>query len=112
MHQDQVFSPPTVETANGLLPEGTRVECWGHSEHTEVQGLYIQDRLFTTQAHLGFDEDMVKRQIGMRVESGGIQDREHADRRAETAHMEHDGLAVAAAILRLFQWDVDDTPPE
>lgn len=104
MHQDQVTSPPTVKSAAGLLPPSEKedVECWGYSEHTPVQGLYVPDRLFSTQAHLAFDEDMVKRQIEMRIESGGIQDMEHADRAAETAHLEHDGDVVAAAILRLF----------
>lgn len=62
----------------------------------------MPDRLFSTQAHLAFDKDMVQRQIEMRIESGGIQDMEHADRAAETAHLEHDGDVVAAAILRLF----------
>lgn len=107
MHQDQVVAPPTVASANGLLPSGTKVDCWGYSDHTQVQGLYIPNRLFTSQAHLAFDEDMVRRQIAMRVERGGIQDKERADRAAETAHLEHDGLAVAAAILRLFQFDDD-----
>lgn len=63
--------------------------------------------MFTTQAHLAFDEDMVNRQISMRVESGGIQDQEHADKARETAHLEHDGGEVAKAILRLFQFDDD-----
>jgi GMP synthase-like glutamine amidotransferase len=107
MHQDQVVSPPTADTAGGLLEPGTTVECWGYSEHTAVQGLYIPNKLFTTQAHMAFDEDMVRRQIEMREESGGIQDSEHADRAKETAHLEHDGLEVAKAILRIFRFDDD-----
>lgn len=107
MHQDQLTAPPTVEGAGGLLPKDTEVHVWGHSEHTPVQGLYIPDRLFTLQAHLAFDEDMVNRQIEMRIESGGITDREHADDAGEMAHLEHDGEVVAAAILRLFHFDDD-----
>lgn len=107
MHQDQVAEPPTPETADGLLSKDTVVECWGKSEHTPVQGLYIRNRMFTSQAHLAFDEDMVKRQIELREESGGIQDKEHADRARETAHLEHDGREVAKAILRLFRFDDD-----
>ncbi|KAF5521686.1 putative glutamine amidotransferase-like protein [Colletotrichum aenigma] len=107
MHQDQVVAPPSPESSKGLLKPGTKVDIWGHSSHTKVQGIYIQGRLFTTQAHLAFDEDMVKRQIQMRVESGGIQDLEHADRAAETAHLEHDGDLIAAAILRFFHGDDD-----
>ena len=107
MHQDQVAAPPTHESAKGLLSPETKVECWGKSDHTEVQGLYIKNRLFSSQAHLAFDEDMVRRQIQMREESGGIQDKEHADRARETAHLEHDGREVAKAILRLFRFDND-----
>lgn len=107
MHQDQVVSPPSHKTANGLLKEDQEVHVWGRSDHTEVQGLYIENRLFTTQAHLAFDEDMVKRQIQMRVESGGIKDLDHADRAAETADLEHDGQEVAKAILRIFRFDDD-----
>ncbi|KAM5353890.1 hypothetical protein ACJ41O_000540 [Fusarium nematophilum] len=111
MHQDQVLEPPTPgeKSANGegLLPPDAEVHVWGRSDHTAVQGLYIPNRLFTTQAHLAFDEDMVRRQIEMRVESGGIEDLGHADRAAETAHLEHDGVEVAKAILRLFRYDDD-----
>lgn len=109
MHQDQVVTLPTAASAGpDLLSPDTEVACWGRSDHTLVQGLYIQDRLFTTQAHLAFDEAMVKRQIQIRVDRGGIKDLEHADRAAETAHLEHDGVEVAKAILRLFLCDEDE----
>lgn len=108
MHQDQVVAPPTTESSKGLLKPSDKVDVWGHSEHTKVQGVYIKGRLFTSQAHLAFDEDMVKRQIQMRIDSGGIQDMEHADQAAETAHWEHDGDLVAAAILRFFHGDDDE----
>lgn len=109
MHQDQVASPPTPATAGGLLAPDAKIECWGKSAHTPVQGLYMANRLFTSQAHLAFDEDMVKRQIAMREETGGITDREHADQARETAHLEHDGREVAKAILRLFRFDDDES---
>jgi GMP synthase-like glutamine amidotransferase len=108
MHHDQVIEVPNYESASGLLKPDTEVACWGWSEHTPIQGLYITNRLFTSQAHLAFDEDMVKRQIQIRVDGGGIKDLEHADRAAETAHLEHDGVEVAKAILRLFVYDDDD----
>lgn len=107
MHQDQVTEKPTVKSAGGLLPDDAEIAVWGGSDHTPVQGLYIPNKLFTSQAHMAFDEDMVKRQIQMRVDNGGIQDLEHADKAAETAHLEHDGLEVAKAILRLFMYDDD-----
>lgn len=110
MHQDQVVEPPTPSSApEGMLAPDVEISSWGRSAHTAVQGLYMPNRLFTTQAHLAFDEDMVKRQIQMRVESGSIKDLEHADRAAETAHLEHDGTEVAKAILRLFMFDDDGT---
>ncbi|KAJ5135719.1 uncharacterized protein N7515_004997 [Penicillium bovifimosum] len=110
MHQDQVVSVPTAASAGpDMLSADTEIACWGRSEHTPVQRLYIPNRLFTTQAHLAFDEDMVRRQIQIRVDSGGIKDLEHADRAAETAHLEHDGVEVAKAILRIFVYDDDGT---
>lgn len=102
MHQDYVAAPPSVASSNGLLQAGTKVEVWGRSEHTPVQGVFIRGRLFTTQAHLAFDDGMVKRQIEMRVDRGSIEDKEHADRAAETGDLEHDGEVVAAAVLRFF----------
>ncbi|KAL3465434.1 class I glutamine amidotransferase-like protein [Aspergillus heterothallicus] len=110
MHQDQVVSAPSRESAEsrGLgIPRDTEITVWGRSDHTAVQGLYLANRLFTTQAHLAFDEDMVKRQIQIRVDSGGITDLEHADRAAETADLEHDGVEVAKAVLRIFVYDDD-----
>jgi len=107
MHQDHVVAAPEPGREGGLVEEGTRVEVWGYSEHTAVQGVYIPGRLFTTQAHLAFDEGMVRRQIDMRVEMGSIEDVEGADVAAETAGLEHDGDVVAAAILRFFHGEDD-----
>lgn len=111
MHQDQVLKVPSADDVDDehlLSIHGhPRVECWGRSEHTAIQGLYIPNRMFTSQAHLAFDEDMVHRQIAMRVESGGIQDRKHADSARETAHLDTDGLEVTKAILRVFSYDDD-----
>lgn len=107
MHQDQVVHPPTVESSGGLLKPGIEIEVWGYSEHTPVQGVYIPNRLFTTQAHMAFDDEMVKKQIEMRVERGSIEDKEHADQAAETADLEHDGDRLAMAILRFFHFEDD-----
>lgn len=107
MHQDQVTTKPSHETTD-LLKREMKVHVWASSEHTEIQGLYIRDRLLTSQGHLGFDSAMVHRQIEMRQESGGIQNEEHAAEAKETAHLEHDGKVVAAAILRFFHGDDHD----
>lgn len=105
MHQDQVSTVPSVESAKGLLGQGATVHVWASTGHTEVQGLYLRERLFTSQGHLGFDEQMVHRQIEMREEAGGIKDSEEAAEGKEKAHLRHDGLVVAAAIVRFFHGD-------
>jgi hypothetical protein len=92
------------------------VHVWGSSAHTKVQGIYIPTRVFTTQAHLAFDEDMVKREIEMREKSGSIdtegneQHADEVDKAHEMADAEHDGLAVARAILRFFAYEDDGIP--
>ncbi|KAK5268799.1 hypothetical protein LTR96_005583 [Exophiala xenobiotica] len=101
MHQDHVTTLPSSTTTELLRPQD-EVRVWGETDHTDIQGVYLQDRLFTSQGHLGFDEKMVKRQVDMRVESGGIKDGRFAEERKETAKLEHDGAVVATAILRLF----------
>jgi len=108
MHSDHVCNPPTHETSNGLIKPDVKVHVWGSTETTDVQGIYIRERAFTTQGHLGFDEEMVKRQIEMRVESGAIEDKQVAEEGKKDAGEEHDGELVAGAILRFFHGeDVD-----
>lgn len=51
MHQDHVVSPPSHKSTD-LLKEGDKVHVWGRSEHTKVQGLYVLNRVFTSQAHM------------------------------------------------------------
>ncbi|ORY80966.1 class I glutamine amidotransferase-like protein [Protomyces lactucae-debilis] len=64
MHGDQVLCVPK-------LKNGEECRVWGRSEHTQIQGLYLPGRLFTTQGHLGFDEQMVNANIdrSQKVES-------------------------------------------
>ncbi|KAL8789502.1 MAG: hypothetical protein Q9213_001115 [Squamulea squamosa] len=112
MHQDHVVYPPSSSTTP-LLPEQNDrdIHVWGSSETTEVQGVYIRKRLFTTQGHLGFDEDMVHRQIEMRLEAGSIdveKDKEELENARDTAEWEHDGVVVAGAIVRFFHGDDDE----
>lgn len=107
MHQDLVTTVPSPATTD-LLQHKKKVHVWASSEHTEIQGLYIRDRLFSSQGHLGFDAGMVHTQIEMRQESGGIKDEQHVAEAKETAHLKHDGEVVAAAILRFFHGDDHD----
>lgn len=92
MHSDCVTKAPT----------GCKV--WARSAHTEVQGLYIPERLFTTQGHLGFDEQMVNANLDVRVEKD-LMEKEEAEDAKETSHHKHDGLTVATAILRFVRED-------
>ena len=109
MHQDQVTTVPSPATSD-LLQEGQKAHIWASTEHTKIQGLYIRDRLFSSQGHLGFDGKMVRRQVQLRIESGAIKDKDQAEVEyaEETAHLEHDGDIVAAAILRFFHGDDHD----
>lgn len=107
MHQDQVVTCPMAETSGGILESTQRVLVWGHSPHTPIQGVYLLNRLFTTQAHLAFDEKMVKREIQMRVDAGSIKDLDQANEATESSHLAHDGEVVAAAILRFFHLEDD-----
>lgn len=107
MHQDQVESPPTYETAGGLLSKDQKIEVWGHSPHTKVQGVYLMNRLFTSQAHMAFDPQMVRREIQMRIDSGALQDMALAEEAKGNSHLEHDGEVLAAAILRFFHYEDD-----
>ena len=102
MHQDQVTSTPSPQTSDLLTENDEEVEVWASTIHTPVQGLYMRERLFTSQGHLGFDEAMVQRQIEMRVDAGGITDTD-GEKGKETAHLKHDGIIVAGAILRFFR---------
>jgi len=104
MHVDHVVSAPSPN--HELLRSGEEVHVWGSSEHTNVQGVYIRKRLFTTQGHMEFSEKMVKRQLAMRVESGSLK-KEDADEATERADWMHDGSLVAKAVLRFFHGDDD-----
>jgi GMP synthase-like glutamine amidotransferase len=110
MHQDHVTELPSAERSNGLLKDNVKVHVWASSPHTEVQGVYIRDRVFTSQGHLGFDEKMVHRQIELRKQSGSINedDAEEVTEAQEKAHLKHDGVVVAAAILRFLHGDDHD----
>lgn len=105
MHIDHVVSPPSAERSE-LLKSTARVHVWGSSVHTQVQGVYIHKKLFTTQGHMEFTEKMVKKQLEMRVKEGTLKE-DDADEATERAHWLHDGVLVAKAVLRFFHGDDD-----
>lgn len=108
MHVDHVVDPPTAKSSNGLIADDAAVAIWGSSETIKVQGVYIQERLFTSQGHLGYDENMVKEHVDTRVDKGLIEDKEQAEEAKEKAGLDHDGIKVAAAILRFFHGEDKD----
>ncbi|KAF1975162.1 class I glutamine amidotransferase-like protein [Bimuria novae-zelandiae CBS 107.79] len=105
MHLDHVVDPPSPSKTD-LLDANIEVHVWGTTDHTDVQGVYISRRLFTTQGHMEFDEKMVKRQLEMRVESGAVE-KSDAEEALETAEWMHDGVLVAKAVLRFFHGEDD-----
>ena len=109
LHQDHVVDVPSCSTTYLLSKsDNDKVRVWGSTQDTPIQGVYLADRLFTSQGHLGFDAKTVERQVQDRVESGGIKCADQAERAKMTSDMEHDGLIVAKAILRLFHGEVRD----
>ncbi|KAK5029522.1 hypothetical protein LTS07_005984 [Exophiala sideris] len=107
MHQDHVTTVPSHESTDLLTPQD-RVHVWATTNHTQIQGMYLRDRLFTSQGHLGFDEKVVREQVNMRIENGGIKDSRFAEERKDTAALKHDGVMVARAILRFFHGEDRD----
>ncbi|PVI01597.1 class I glutamine amidotransferase-like protein [Periconia macrospinosa] len=105
MHLDTVVDAPSPEKTD-LLDNDVKVYVWGSSKHTDVQGVYIKKRLFTTQGHMEFNEVNVKRQLEMRVKSGSVREKD-ANEASERADWMHDGLLVAKAVLRFFHGDDD-----
>jgi hypothetical protein len=102
MHVDHVVNAPSPKSSNGLIQDKNSVAIWGSSESVKIQGIYIQERLLTTQGHLAYDEEMVKKHVDVRQEKGLIEDDKQAEAAKEKAGLEHDGIKVAAAILRFF----------
>ena len=72
---------------NTLAPQDRNVHVRSSSDVTEIQGVYIKDRFFTSQRHLEFNEKFVRSQIKQRLDSGSIQkqDEEQADEARATA---------------------------
>ncbi|KAF3001778.1 hypothetical protein E8E13_001251 [Curvularia kusanoi] len=105
MHLDHVVDAPSASTTDLISPE-TEVHVWATTDHTQVQGVYIQKRLFTSQGHMEFSERHVKRQLESRVKAGSLKQNE-ADEAAARAGWMHDGEVVAKAVLRFFHGDDD-----
>jgi GMP synthase-like glutamine amidotransferase len=108
MHVDHVVQAPSSESSGGLIEDDSSVHVWGSSEETPIQGVYIRERLFTSQGHLGYDEEMVRKHVEYRFEKGLIKDEEQAEEAKERAGLDHDAVLVAGAILRFFHGEDKD----
>ncbi|KAL2070183.1 hypothetical protein VTL71DRAFT_13209 [Oculimacula yallundae] len=108
MHVDHVVDAPTSTSSNALIEDDSTVDVWGSSETIPIQGVYIRERLFTSQGHLGYDEQMVKKHVDARFEKGLIKDERQVEEAKDKASLDHDGLLVAAAILRFFHGEDKD----
>lgn len=76
---------------------------WGKSEDCPIQGLYIRQKLFTSQGHLGYDEAMIRENIELAQEHGTLDHcEEEIEEAKEKAELDHDGDLVGGAILRFL----------
>lgn len=112
MHQDQVIQAPSPDKAPlpDMLDHAAHV--WGSTSVCPIQGVYLRERLLTTQGHLGYDPQMVREHIERRITLGIVRNTQVAEEAKETAELNHDGLIVAGAILRFFNGDDVDVSDE
>ncbi|KAK0120427.1 hypothetical protein ONS96_010643 [Cadophora gregata f. sp. sojae] len=108
MHVDHVVDAPTASSSEGLIEDDSTVSVWGSSDMIPIQGVNIRERLFTSQGHLSYDEQMVKKHVDVRVEKGLIKDEKQAEEAKQKAGLDHDGILVAGAILRFFHGEDKD----
>ena len=104
MHQDHVINAPSSNTSK-LLMDDEEVYIWGSSDTTPIQGVYLKDRLFTSQGHLGYDEKMVRKHVEHRNEKGLVENDTKVEEAIEKSGWKHDGQVVANSILRFFHGD-------
>lgn len=100
--------PPTMTTLRlqqmhrdivDVAPRGAQV-CGGN-EICEVQSMYEPNKLFTVQGHPEFNADTVKTVLKLRMDQN-IVPIDYGTDAMVRADLEHDGLAVGAAIIKFF----------
>lgn len=74
-----------------LLGQDQNVKVWGSTETCPIQGLYVRERLFTTQGHLGGEEAMVRENIEEKQKDGTLERDPEVERAKERAELECDG---------------------
>ena len=89
MHRDVVLN----------IPEG--FQNLGTSPRCDVQGLYLQNRAFSMQAHPEFDDSIMQSILEKRHGEGIFSDELYEDGNTR-AVLEHDGVLISTTILRLL----------
>jgi GMP synthase-like glutamine amidotransferase len=89
MHRDVAFAVPS-----GFQNLGTSPRC-------DVQGLYLPGRALSVQAHPEFDDFIMDHILKKRHGDGIFSDDMYEDGDLRRK-LEHDGMVVAEAILRLL----------
>ena len=77
------------------------VEQLGSSEPCKVQAMYKDGKLITVQGHPEFDAEM-ETQILQKRKDQGMFAPHLFDEAIERVHLEHDGVLVAQAFLKLL----------
>ncbi|PWY84845.1 class I glutamine amidotransferase [Aspergillus heteromorphus CBS 117.55] len=89
MHQDIAYGYPSEVISLGASPK-----C-------AVQGMYIPGKLITVQGHPEFREDIMTELITLRTATG-LFNKEQSEDAMSRAGIEHDGVAIAGAFLKML----------
>lgn len=96
MHQDVVHS----------LPPG--VELLGSSPRCDIQGMYKPGRFITFQGHPEFNEDIVRDIMEVKRTLVKAFTDEFVAESLGRVHLDHDGKAIGAVVLKFLLGDHDD----
>lgn len=98
MHVDHVVNAPTQISSKGLITDDALVTVWRTSDIIPIQGVYICERLYTSQGQLGYNKQMAKRQVKLQdSERGGLNTRGKPRRRRR-----RQGLTITVLKLPLL----------
>ena len=89
MHRDIVSQAPP------------NAEIIGSNDNCDCQAMYIPGRLLSVQGHPEFNKEIVEILLDARVSQGIITEQVH-DEAFPRAKLDHDGLLVAQAAMRLI----------
>jgi hypothetical protein len=103
MHRDAVTPHPCSPESPSLkvkVDYNGDILPLGHSDICEVQGLYSPGRFITVQGHPEFRTDIVEEIVTLRTKEG-VFDPVQAEDALSRAAMDHDGIKVGVAFLRM-----------